>query len=357
MTTRRPSASRSTSTHNVSINAVRACIVAAAHAGLDIAEAVTLVGVTSEALANPEARVPAELAFRAWELIAERLADSHFGLHAAEAMHAMLFDAYDFAVTSATTLREGIESMAKHLRVQHEGAEIRLTVSRGEARVVVRFDVTQCVPRHFCECCIAVWLLRARALLHGPFDPRRVSFRHAAPSDTTEHLRVLGTKPEFSAAEDSVIFDATYLDVPLRSANPALQRIMDSYLDERNASAPADEALEARARTEIQRALRESTPTVGRVAARLGVSVRTLQRALGDAGTSFNTLLDEARRNLAVTWARDPARSFKQIASELGFGRSTAFTRAFRRWTGRAPSAFRAEVLSQSARSSAPPRG
>ncbi len=340
---------RSTSQHaprpaEASINAVRACLMAAAHAGLDMAEVVELVGVSPEALGDPEARVSAELAFRAWDLVAERLGDPHFGLHAAESIHAMLFDAYDFAVTSAATLREGIEGMVRHLRLQHEGAELRFTVVGREARVAVRFGATSRVPRHFCECCIAVWVLRARGLLATPFVPRRVCFRHDAPRDLSEHRRVIGGDVVFSAGEDAVHFDAELLDLPLRSANPPLRKIMDSYLEERDAPKPGD-PIDLRVRAEIERAIAETTPTVGRVASRMGVSVRSLQRALGDAGTTFHDQLDTVRRELALAWARDPARSFKEISNDLGFGRSTAFTRAFRRWTGLAPSAWRAEAL------------
>lgn len=329
--------------------------MAAAHAGLAIEEATTLTGLTPDTLADPAARVPSLVAYRVWEATAERLGVPHFGLHAAEAIHAMFFDAYDFAVTSATTLRDGIESMQRHLRVQHEGAEIDLTVTRGEARVVVRFHVEEIVPRHFSECCIAVWLLRAQTLLARPFRPRQVSFRHGAPADTAEHRRVLATTPVFAALEDGLRFDASFLDEPLRSANAPLRRLMDGVLLARDPTGPADATVESRARAEIIRSLRGATPTVGHVAAHMGLSVRSLQRDLGEVGTSFNDLLDEARRDLAIAWVSDGARTLKRVSSDLGFGQVTAFTRAFRRWTGRSPSAYRAEVLRSATDGTRPP--
>ncbi len=345
MTTRRLPATHPAASRSTSVNAVRACVMAATHAGLDISEAVTLTDVSPDALADPDARVPLALAYRAWDATAERLGDPHFGLHAAEAIHAMFFDAYDFAVTSASTLRDGVESMRRHLRLQHEGAALDLAVARGEARVAVRFHPADRVPPHFSECCVAVWLLRARALVARPFRPRQVTFRHGPPADVAEHRRVLATTPVFAAAEDGVRFDASFLDEPLRSANPPLRRLMDGHLVARDGGAAGEETLEARARAEVVRSLRGATPTVGRVASRMGVSVRSLQRALGDAGTSFNDLLDEARRDLAVARVSDPSRPLKLIAGELGFGQAAAFTRAFRRWTGRSPSAYRAEFL------------
>jgi AraC-like DNA-binding protein len=329
---------------NVCVNAVRGCVLVAANAGLDLGEVASLIGVDPETLADPDARVSAELTYRAWDRVAERLGDPHFGLHAAEAVQGALFDAYDFAVTSATTMRDGLENMMQHLRLQHDGAEIRLAVQGGEARVWVVFHSTSQVPRHFCEFAVAVWLLRARSLLDRPFAPTRVCFRHAAPADPAEHDRVLGARSVFAAAEDCVVFDAAYLAAPLRTANPALSKLMNGYLDERHGRVPERPRVEEQARAEIERALREGhPPSVASVAAVMSLSVRSLQRALGDAGTSFQELLDEARRVLALRWIEDRARSLKQISNDLGFGQSPAFTRAFRRWTGRSPSAYRGE--------------
>jgi AraC-like DNA-binding protein len=86
------------------------------------------------------------------------------------------------------------------------------------------------------------------------------------------------------------------------------------------------------------------------VARKMAVSVRSLQRALSDAGTSFEALLDETRRELALGWIQDPARSVKQLSHHLGFGQPTAFTRAFRRWTGQSPSQYRASLATPASR-------
>lgn len=335
---------------NVCINAVRGCVVAAMNAGLDLDEVVALIGIDAGTLADPDARVTAELTYRAWDLVAERLGDPHFGLRAAQALQGALFDAYDFAVTSATTMRDGLERMMRHLRLQHDGAEIRLAVDGGEACVSVVFFATEGLPHHFCEFVVAIWLLRARSFIAPPFVLRRLRFRHAATADLAEYERVLGVRPTFSAGADCVTFDAALLDEPLVSANPALGKLMDGYLGERHERVPERQPVEVRARAQIEAALREGTPSVGVVARKLAVSVRSLQRALSDAGTSFDALLDETRRALALGWVHDPARSLKQLSHDLGFGQPTAFTRAFRRWTGQSPSQYRATLTDRAPR-------
>ena len=75
----------------------------------------------------------------------------------------------------------------------------------------------------------------------------------------------------------------------------------------------------------------------------LHMSRRTLQRKLAEAETTYLKLVDDTRRDLALRYLEDPRRSITDITFTLGFSQQSAFTRAFKRWTGVAPSAFRAK--------------
>lgn len=79
------------------------------------------------------------------------------------------------------------------------------------------------------------------------------------------------------------------------------------------------------------------------MAGRLKMSVRTLNRALAAEDTSYRRLLEQLRRELAVGHLADNRLSVTEVAFLLGFSDQSAFHRAFRRWTGRTPSAFRAQ--------------
>ena len=84
-----------------------------------------------------------------------------------------------------------------------------------------------------------------------------------------------------------------------------------------------------------------ATASLEVVAERLGMSARTLQRKLHASGTSHQELLDEMRRDLAVRYLREPGMAVCEVAYLLGFSESSAFHRAFKRWTGTTPSEFR----------------
>lgn len=91
----------------------------------------------------------------------------------------------------------------------------------------------------------------------------------------------------------------------------------------------------------ITRELRAGEPSLEKVAKRAGMSARTLQRRLRGRGVSFKKLLDDVRRSLALQYVDDHSRSISEITFLLGFSSVGAFSRAFRRWTGEAPTRYR----------------
>ncbi|MEJ6668632.1 MAG: AraC family transcriptional regulator, partial [Alcaligenes aquatilis] len=100
------------------------------------------------------------------------------------------------------------------------------------------------------------------------------------------------------------------------------------------------DVVSARVREYLQRT-RPSWPDLGITARALHMSTATLQRRLAMEGTSFQSLKDELRRDMAIIRLNAHSMSFAELAQELGFKDSAAFQRAFKAWTGVAPGAFR----------------
>jgi AraC-like DNA-binding protein len=90
-----------------------------------------------------------------------------------------------------------------------------------------------------------------------------------------------------------------------------------------------------------------------KVARELGMSVRSLQRRLAEAGTSFRDLLDTSRQEMAQSYIREPEIELVEIAFLLGFSDQSAFSRAFKRWTGNSPNEVRKTFLNESRTGSA----
>jgi AraC-like DNA-binding protein len=147
----------------------------------------------------------------------------------------------------------------------------------------------------------------------------------------------------FDAARPELVLGSAQAEAPLPAASRELaianDAILTDYLQTLDQS-----GVVSRVKTAIIEHLPSGTPSAEIIARDLYMSARTLHRRLSDARTSFSETLDAVRRELAAQYITDPTRSLSEISFLLGFSELSAFSRAFRRWTGQSPSAAREAV-------------
>jgi AraC-like DNA-binding protein len=147
----------------------------------------------------------------------------------------------------------------------------------------------------------------------------------------------------FAAADYALTMEAAQLALPCRSADPRLFRIVKAYCDEALARSRQAESFRAQVEHLVAGLLPTGTATTAHVAATLGVSERSLSRRLAEDGTSFREIVQQQRRQMAHRYLDDPAIRPTQVAYLLGYAQPSAFSHAFRRWTGVSPAAYRAQ--------------
>jgi AraC-like DNA-binding protein len=168
-----------------------------------------------------------------------------------------------------------------------------------------------------------------------------VELPHARPAETTAHARVFRGPVHFGASRARLAFRLASLARPLVSADDALSSLLRPVVSAALSDLVVSDDVVERARAKTIRALGDGGASLVSLARALGTSSRSLQRALAARGTTYQQVLDEARRDLALRYVADPGRPLGEIAPLLAFSRTSAFHRAFRRWTGRTPMAYR----------------
>jgi AraC-like DNA-binding protein len=169
--------------------------------------------------------------------------------------------------------------------------------------------------------------------------PRRVAVRARALDPRAQHAAFFRCPIVSGAAANALYWDADDARVPFQTYNPGLLAALQPYLAAHTPAATSSTISQVRA--VIAQQLRGRRPTVHSVSKDLAMSTRTLQRLLGEHGTSFRALLDEVRNQHAHGYLRATAFSDPEIAYLLGFDEPTSFYRAFRAWNGLSPSEFR----------------
>ena len=235
----------------------------------------------------------------------------------------------DYLIVSSASVGQGLERLARYLRLVNPAIRINFENNRDPARVVVNS-----APGPFeTELCVSLSLLRFVRETDGQLKPACASFTHE-PKDIAEYERVLQCPVRGRASWNGWALSRSAMQVPLRRRDPAL----GGWLERQAAEIVARQPKGGDVREEVLGIL-STQATVGdmrldAVARRLAVTPRTLQRRLARAGTSFEALCDQARRAAAETYLKKTTLSISEVTYLLGYSEPTAFHRAWRRWFG-----------------------
>jgi AraC-like DNA-binding protein len=316
--------------------------------GVPAAVAVGECGIEQEFPFGPDDRVPGSQVERLWSFAIERTSDAVIGLHMAEQYSPGALDILGFVVLSCRTIGEVLDRVARYMPLLNEGMRIEVVRERRVAYCRCTFvdGMDNYLLRAPDQAVDTTWAGLARELRRltiRPLAATEVWFRHKAPAaaDREEYARLLGAPLKFGAKEDRFVVPIGHLDEPVRSANPALLHVFEQHADAVLKRMEDQGSRSKQVATVLAKSLKGAVPPLSEVAKELAMSDRNLQRALRNDGTTFQRLLDEVRRDLAISHLANPATSTGQVGFLLGFSEPSAFHRAFRRWTGKAPSAFR----------------
>ena len=195
-----------------------------------------------------------------------------------------------------------------------------------------------------------------RGLCGHHWQATEVRFAHDRPRNLVPFRQFFQAPLRFDTGETAVVFTRGWMDKPLLSADPLLHTMMEQRVSEQASLAHDDVA--SQLRRVLPSLVTTHSDSLDMAANRFGLATRTLNRRLAAEGTSYLQLRGEARYTIArqlLTGTRMPA---NQIADRLGYANASAFTRAFRQWSGKAPAEWRASQARRAGKvSGSVPRG
>lgn len=275
-----------------------------------------------------------------WYKAVERVGDETFGLRAARYWHPSHLGALGYAWLSSSSLRTALNRFARYMRVLTEGAELELRETDDIFSVVLSYKEISRQQSTRTDSFMAMLVAMIRCNYGDDFHPLSVSFSHPAPADSGPYYELFRCPVYFEAEENSFDLSVEDVDKRLRGSNPQLAQLNDQVMIEYLARLDKDNVIE-RVKAEILNQLPSGRISDSTVAEALYLNVRTMQRRLQQEGTTFKTLLNEVRQDLADTYIRDSRLTLNEISFLLGFSEISSFSRAFKRWKGKAPSAYR----------------
>ncbi len=326
----------------------QALSVAAEH-GVPVEALCLEVGLPLAHLEDPELRIPYAVLDTLLERAVALTGDDDLGLHLARLPVVDPDDAASLVILTSANLRESMERGCRFQRVWGDGERFR--VEETERGVRMRFTPPgpwRPAHRHLAELALVQFATGVRVLTGAEVFPLQVRFVHPAPADTREHEELLSCPLTFGAPHNDIEFSHEDAARPFIHADALVNAVFQRQAQQALERLPVTAAMADRVREQVRRTLAGGDFSFEAVARALHLPPRTLQRRLAEEGRSYVTLLEELRRELSEDYLRRRL-SIAEVSFLLGYGDPNTFHRAFKRWWGMSPEAFRRERTRQEA--------
>ena len=265
----------------------------------------------------------------------------HFGLLVGQRAGTSALGAVGFLMQSSPTVRTALEILVRHLWVHSPSVAATVVEDSSFATLDLTFQETGLeglVP--YLEMGNAIVCNIMRGLCGHHWQATEVRFAHGRPRNLMPYRQFFRAPLRFDTGETAVVFSRGWMDTPLLSADPLLHTMMEQRVSEQASLVHDDIA--SQLRRVLPSLVTGHGASLAVAAKRVGLTTRTLNRRLAAEGASYLQLREEARYTIArqlLAGTRMPA---NQVADRLGYANASAFTRAFRKWSGKAPAEWRA---------------
>lgn len=297
-------------------------------------------GVDPKGLNNPEARIPFSSAQKVLAKLIEVSDDPCLGLNITEFWHPSYMHALGYAWLASKSLREAFRRFVRYSRIISDAGGCFVEEDSESFSLIFDSEFTKSRPPEAIDATMAMIIHMCRLNCGNDFKPLSVKVVHPEPSCSEQFFDYFKSEVYFDEFNNSIIFSVEDIDKQLPGSNPHLailnENVITKYLsglDKKN--------IIHRVKACITDMLQSGSVASDVVSKSLGMSERSLQRRLKGEGTTFLTLKDEVRKDLSLNYVRNMHIDIAEIAFLLGYSDQSAFSRSFKRMTGKSPSEVR----------------
>jgi len=304
-----------------------------------------VIGLEEATLVDALSRVSLVNVIELFQLITDETGDQTFGLHVGESVKPGSLNALGYALMSSQNVHEayqlqktfgGVIADCGVLSLKQKGfiCHLEFTVVNDDMELVRSLnDMFMAMFWEYCK-----WITRADGELIG------VNLSHAPPENEQEYVRIFGVQPNFSEPKCSLVFDSKYLSAPLHQTDTELNSLMKQKAENLYLSGKTDASIHILVSKQIQKLMPVQKATLTVVASALNMSERSLGRKLKLEGYSYKSILLNVRESMALGYLKGIEFTVTEIARLLGYRDYSAFSHAFRVWTGYSPTEYREKL-------------
>jgi len=309
--------------------------------GLNNRELFERAGLNPAKLRNPDARYPDKRIIKLWEYALEAIDDPCLGLEVASHFYPTTLHALGFAWLASQTLKDAFERLIRYSRIITDVEKLSFEETTQDFRFKIHLpDDRPYFPYEDYDAAFAIVVHLCRLSCGNDFCPKHIVMQREEPACVDRFYALFRCSIEFSSDSYEIWFNKPDIGKQLPAANERLALMNDKVVMDYLVELDKDDIV-----MQVKQKLIDQLPT-GKVTQKdianaLHMSERSLQRKLAEHKTSYKKILDEVRKELAKGYINDARLSINEITYLIGFSEPANFTRAFKRWHGTSPSAYR----------------
>lgn len=331
--------------NSISIYVLRILIKFMAKNGIDIQNSLEEEKIDPLILKDTKARISAHQFYRIWKTAARRKDDANIGLHFGREIgnHYFKKNMLFAMMSGAGTVKKALEFFSRYHDLSEDVISPKLKI---EGDLAFLSWETVSSDFHFTRQISEAMLCAYVRILHNIADDNmnllEIRFHHGQPADIQEHQDIFKAPLRFNQLKNEIVLHKKDLDLPVFFADPDLVQTLEDLAQKQLDQLYDSNIWTLRVRELICKRLATGSKTgIDTISSILAVSPRKLQNRLKDENTTFQQILDQARKDIASRWLSKKKIPICDIALLLGFSEQSAFNHAFRRWTGLTPGQFR----------------
>jgi AraC-like DNA-binding protein len=271
--------------------------------------------------------------------------DPGFGLTMGMRESASTFDSIGFAVASCKCGEQAFRIMQRYQRITTYLAEIIIDKTEQHVAYCSRptYPTEQFEPFIVENAYASCVQFSRRIFQDESLHPVEVNLRYPEPSYRDRYDTFFRCPVRFNCADNRLIINREYVNRPFPTHNPDNAEMAMQFCERLLSEQPSDDLV-----SKIRRHLVATPsrfPSMTEVAQEIGISEQTLRRSLKECDTTFQNIFDDIRKKITIEYLKNSDLTLEDIAELIGFGSAGNFHRAFKKWTGKSPTAFRRRVL------------
>jgi len=306
------------------------------------------VGIRQKDITDPINELNLAQYCNLFEIAANKTGNDNIGLEFGQNFTPRRLGPIGYTAISSPTLAAALRNMAFYFAAHQEQTSFGLIQEADILWLSYRiYDERIQNRRQDAELSLGMFCNIFKNALGNEWTPLEIRFEHDRPDGYESHEKCFGAPVQFGRRTNAIAFRRRDLDARMPAQDPYLFSIIASFLESRCQVLGNPEDFATIVRNQIKLHLGEKTPTLAEIAGVLGLNQPAFRKKLKAHRLLFPEILRAARRELALHYMNEPEMPLTEIAYNLGYSEPSAFSRAFRSWTGMSPQRYRGAVMSQ----------